>query len=189
MTITETELKGFADHLGDQVKQLAVNVVDISGQFLLDPNEINGWGAIGMHDNTNSQDLGNVNAANWVRTSGGFRRPYDIQLLSLEADTYNTNAAAHAWGWAMARQLKTGGSNTVSTTMIINEAIDNGGAGLRDYGNNQNQKTLIDLSANANALVPAGEIVVLGVAAPTAGTTNYYVRVMSGFISYRRVFQ
>ena len=35
-------------------------IFPLSGQWLLDPNEMNGWGVLGPYDNSNTQDLGNV---------------------------------------------------------------------------------------------------------------------------------
>jgi len=102
---------------------------------------------------------------------------------------YNTSQSAEAWGWVWSRQIKNLGTTTSDTEIIINEAVENGNVGPRDYQSNTNQGSTIDLSGRANALVPAGEVVNLGVAAPTANPTNYYVRILSGNISFRRVFQ
>lgn len=158
----------------------------IWGQFLLDPNEFNAWGQIGYGDNTNSQDLGNV-GAEITRLAGGIMYPFDVQLLSFKAFHRNSNANAQAWGWRLARQVKNGGSNTVSFNDIIRECTGAGATAVapRDYGNNTTQYTNIDLSATAT--VPAGEVIILGVEAPTANTTNYYVQVFGGYLYLERV--
>ncbi len=154
------------------------------GQFLLDPNEFNGWGTIGPYDNSNTQDLGNTGGG-INRTAGGLVFPYDVQLERMYAWHQNNNATAQAWGWRIARQAKTAGANTVTSTDILTEVADNAGVGPRDYLSTANQLTDLDLTTTD--LVPAGEVIVLGVESPTAVGTNYYVRLMSGFLQMRRI--
>ena len=61
------------------------------------------------------------------------------------------------------------------------EEMDEAGSGnLRDYGNTTTQLTDITLDHT----IPAGETLVLGVVAPTAVATNYYARIMSGFLTF-----
>ena len=158
---------------------------DLGGQFLLDPNEFNGWGILGPFDNTNNQDLGNVGAVAVSRIAGGFVFPFDVRLVRFYAWHYNSNAAAQAWGWRILRQEKNAASNVVTGVDILNEVSDNGGAGPRDYASTITQLTDIDLSASAT--IPAGEVLVLGVEAPTANATNYYSRILSGFLEFKRV--
>jgi len=174
----------FAQRVAAQFNAIPNIHFPLGGQFLLDPNEYNGWGILGPYDNTNSQDLGNVGAVP-NRLAGGLVYPFDVKVKRLYAWHYNNNADAQAWGWKLLRQVKTPNSNTVSSVNIMAEVADNGGVGPRDYGNTRNQITDIDLSASAT--VPAGEIIVLGVEAPTAVTTNRYVRVMSGYLELERV--
>ena len=165
-------------------RDVAPILFHLGGQLLLDPNEFNGWGVLGPFDNTNSQDLGNVGAG-VSRVAGGVVYPFDVRLTRFYAWHYNSNGSAQAWGWRIARQVKNAGSNTVSSLNMLNEVGDNGGVGPRDYGNNQNQLT--DIASFTNDVVPAGETVVLGVEAPTAVTTNYYSRVLSGYLQFERV--
>jgi len=179
----EQNLDELTTKIADEINLLQPIIIPFGGQFLLDPNEVNGWGVIGMHDNTNSQDLGNVGAANLSRIAGGFVAPFDIKVTRLMAWHQNNNGAAQAWGWVMAKQAKTAGSNDRVTTYILDEVADNAGTGPRNYLNTTNQKTDI---AIPDAEVAEGETLILGVAAPTAVTTNRYVRVMSGSIVIRR---
>lgn len=176
---------------GATVTRYNTEVIRLAGQFLLDPNEVNGWGQIGWQDNTNSQDLGDVGATTFNRLTGGLIFPYDVKVKSFFVHHYNSNAAALAWGWVMGTQTKTGGSNTVTTDFILDESSVrsgvNNGAGLRNYLNTTTQETSLDLSSDPNNLVEAGEVLFLGVGAPTAVGTNYYVRVMSGYIEVERV--
>jgi len=149
----------------------------IGGQYLLDPNEINGWGRIGVFDNTNSEDLGNVGNPT-QRRAGGLTYPFPVRLKRFVAWHDNSNAAAQAWRWTIIKQTKTGGSNVVNTTIVYDEPT------LRDYTNNTNQSTDIQ---DINVDFAAGEIIVLGVSAPTAATTNYYVRVQSGYFLFEKI--
>lgn len=160
----------------------------IGGQYLLDPNEINGWGSIGPTDNTNNQDLGNVGGAALSRASGGIMFPYDVEVIGLTTWHQNSSTSAQPWGWVLARQSKTAGANTVTTSFILDEStervgIDNG-AGLRDYSSTTTQYT--DLSISTNNTVPAGEVMILAVGAPTANATNYYVRIHAGYLTLVR---
>lgn len=175
---------------GLDIVKLVPIIIPISGQFLLDPNEINGWGAIGIFDNTNTQDLGNVGANALNRNAGGICFPFDVRIKRLAGWHRNNNAAAQAWGWVLARQSKTPSSNATSNIFMLDESVDRGAGfegqfNLRDYGNNQNQFT--DLTNFNNDVIPAFEVIVLGVGAPTAVTTNRYVQVQSMFLEFERL--
>ena len=157
-------------------------VFPLGGQWLLDPNELNGWGQIGPYDDTNAQDLGNV-GANPNRLSGGLCFPWDVELVRMFAWHRNSNGDVQPWGWRLIKQQKTAGSNTVVSTNIIRET----GGDLRDYDNNQNQQTDIDFTSNPERSLTAGQVLCLGVEAPTAVSSNRYVQVMSGYLHLRRV--
>lgn len=161
-------------------------VLPLSGQFLLDPNEINGWGILGPHDNTNNQDLGNSTPqpANLAWTAGGYCFPFDVKLNRLFAWHRNNNNAAEAWGWVVAMQNKTPNATTVSTAFVLDEVDANGGAGPRNYLNNRPQQTDVALTG----VLSAGAVLCLGVSAPTAQTTNRWVQVLSGYIEVERVW-
>jgi hypothetical protein len=162
-------------------------VQQFSGQFLLDPNEVNGWGVQGFVDNINAQDLGNLGAANLSRVSGGFVFPFDVRIKRISAWHRNSNNSAEAWGWVVYRQQKTNASNAIVTTFMLDESFDrgNGQLNLRDYGNNQNQFS--DLTSFVNDVIPAFELIGIAVGAPTANTTNYYVQVYGGMVEFERI--
>lgn len=181
--ITDKSTEGF-ELLAEKLNELNSIVIPLGGQFLLDPNEYNGWGILGPYDNSNTQDLGNVGAVP-NRVAGGFCFPYDVKLVRFYAWHYNSSSAAEAWGWRILRQEKNDASNVVSFVNLLDEIGDNGGIGPRDYGNTTNQLTDVDLSANG--AIPAGEVVVLGTEAPTAVGTNYYSRILSGYFEFHRV--
>lgn len=170
----------------EDIIKLTPVLFELGGQFLMDPNEFNGWGTIGPIDDTNNQDLGNVAAA-VSRTAGGLIYPFDVQPIRMFAWHYNSNNSALPWGWRIAVQEKNAASNTVTTTDMIRECVGTGATAVapRDYGNTVTQQTDIDLSGVS--VVPAGQVIVLGVESPTATTTNYYVRVMAGYIQFARV--
>lgn len=162
-------------------------VYQFSSQFLLDPGEYNSWGLQGVSDNINSQDLGNVGTANLNRNAGGLSFPFDVRLKRFTAHHRVSNGLAEPWGWFIARVLKTPPGNGISTTWMLDESFDRGpGTNLRDYGNNQNQYS--DLTTFDNDVIPAGEILVVGVGAPTAIGTDYYVQVSSGYLEFERVY-
>ena len=179
-----TAITNYNSVLSREVYGVAPFLYHLGGQFLLDPNEMNGWGQLGPIDNTNALDLGNVGAANTNRNAGGLVFPFDIKINRLYAWHKDSNNSAEPWGWIMFAQQKNAGSNTVTTTYILDEVADNGGTGPRDYNNN-NQLT--DLSFTTGNILPAGEVLVLGVAAPTAVGTNYYVQIQSGFLELERI--
>ena len=149
----------------------------LAGQYLLDPNELNAWGAIGPYDNIVSQDLGNVGDLTPSRLAGGLVYPFDVKLTRMYAWHQNSNVAVEPWGWVLFRQEKFVDTTNESSVYILDEA---GSGNLRDYGNTTTQLTDITLDHT----IPAGETLVLGVVAPTAVATNYYARIMSGFLTF-----
>lgn len=177
-----TKTDALATRIAEEFNALPI-FYHFGGQYLLDPNEFNGWGILGPSDNTNSQDLGNVGIVNPSRTSGGISYPFDVELVNFTANHQNSNATAEAWGWRIGRQVKNPGTNTVTWTDILDEVGDNGGVGPRNYLNTTNQETDIDFTGE---VIPAGEIIVLGVESPTAIATNYYVRCMQARLEFKK---
>lgn len=181
--IVERSGAHYQDQLLEMVKLVPI-VWPLGGEILLDPNEHCGWGPRGPFDDRQTQDLGNV-GANLNRNAGGLSFPFDVQLSRFRAWHRNSNADAQAWGWRIAVQQKTAASNAVTSSDILNQVSDNGGAGPNDYGNNQNQLT--DVTFATPTTITAGDVLVLGVEAPTANTTNRYVQIQSGYLLLERV--
>ena len=165
-------------------------IFPLGGQFLLDPNEFNGWGTVGLYDTSNTQDLGNVGDTTAIRLASGISFPFDTRLVKFYASHYNSNAGALPWGWRIARQFKeatpTNGTSDRQDFDVISEVALNGGVGPRDYGNTITQRTEMDF---ANEIVPANHTIILGVEAPTALTAQNYVRILSGFFEFERISQ
>jgi len=161
-------------------------IFSLGSRFLLDPNEFAGWSVDGIYDQTHTSDLGNVGATA-TRTAGGLSFPFDVRVKRIFAWHYNSNALALGWGWRLAYQTKTGGSNSVTTTDILRECVGVGAVAVppRNYLNTTNQNTDIDLSGSI--VIPAGSVIIFGVEAPTAIATNYYVFVQSGYLEIERV--
>lgn len=179
-------MKVVSDISKDGVSAFQPIFFELSGQWLLDPNEVNGWGQLGVHDNVNSQDLGNV-GANLNRLAGGLMFPFDVRLKRMKAWHYNSNGSALPWGWVFFKQQKLEDDNDVTTTYIHDEVANNGGEGPRDYGNNRNYPTDILFNGNNEAIINEGVMFGMGVASPTAITTNYYVRILTGFLEFERL--
>lgn len=162
----------------------------IGGRFLLDPNEINGWGSIGMFDDVNTQDLGNVGAGNLNTSLGGLVFPFDVKLKGFQAWHNNTNSLALAWGWVIAVQTKNENSTTVTTDFILDESTVRAGVlnglGLRDYLNNRAQYTEIDFS-NDDIIIQKGQVLNLAVSSPTAIIEKYYVDIQAGNFTFIKV--
>jgi hypothetical protein len=156
----------------------------IGGQYLLSANDYNGWSDLGPYEGGLSQPLGTVGGA-VDRIAGGVAFPFDVRLVRFFAWHYNSDAGALPWGWRVVRQAKVAGSNAVTFENMLDEVGNNAGVGPRDYGDSQNQ--LIDIAAFANDVVPAGEVVVLGVEAPTALSASNYVQIMSGYLQFERI--
>lgn len=161
---------------------------ELGARYLLDPNEINIMGNFGEIDPTHGLDGGNVGALAWNRLAGGYTFPWDVRLKRMYAEHYNSNVDAQAWGWVVAKLEVTFDENTtVPATYIIDEISASGGTGPRDYQDNARQQTdilIVDSPAN---FIPANTMLGIGVAAPTANTTNYYVNIFTGYLLFERV--
>ena len=90
----------------DRLKPADTIIVPLGGQFLLDPNEINGWGITGPTDDSNTVDLGDSNVTNLSRFAGGYCWPFAVRLKRMFAWHYNSNNNAQAWGWVVSRQAR-----------------------------------------------------------------------------------
>lgn len=181
------QIDAIAAAIGNRIKTEPF-IFPLASQFLLDPNEFNGWGELGPYDNANARDLGNVGATTISRVAGGLMFPFDVRLTRFKAAHYNSNANAQAWGWRICHTTPIAGSTAaLAATDILRECVGAGATATapRDYGSTQNQLTDIDLSASAT--IPAGDIITLGVEAPTAVGTNYWVRICSGYLQLERV--
>lgn len=163
-------------------------IQQFAGQFLLDPNEYNGWGPQGFVDETNATDLNNVGAANLISTTGGFVFPFPVKLTGFYASHRNSIATAQAWGWCFYYQTKTASSNTVTTTFLRDESFNRGDGffGLRNYSNTLNQETVLTSSDFVDTVIPANTVIGVCVGAPTAVTTNYYIQVMGGYFQFEK---
>ena len=161
--------------------------VPLSGQWLLDPNEANGWGVVGPYDPTNTQELGNVGATSWSWVMGGFTWPFDVKLTRFKCFCRENNNAVQAWGWTIAYGQQVDNSTaSIPITRLLDEVGDNGGAGPRDFGNTRPH--LVDVSTFANGgLLPAGNTLTVAVESPTADGTNRYIQVSSGFLLFEKV--
>jgi hypothetical protein len=174
----------YVGNVRDLLNQHAPILQELGGNFLLDPNEFNGWSTNGPTGDRFQNDLGDVGAAP-IRTAGGFCFPFDVKLTRLYAWHMNSNVAVQAWGFRVFYQTKVDGSNAVTNQDLINQVAGNGGVGPNNYGNTDNQLTDIDTSGSA-ITIPAGSIVGFGVEAPTAPGTNYFVRIMGGYMRFER---
>ena len=158
----------------------------LAGQWLLDPNEVNGWGVVGPYDNTNTQDLGNVGATTWSSNAGGIMFPFPVKITRFKAVHQNNATAAQAWGWVLGRTTPVDDANAVQpVTFLLDEVAANEGNGPRDYSNTRWHIT--DVDSFDSTVIPEGDILTLAVSAPTADGTNRYVRVQSGFLLFERV--
>ena len=161
---------------------------ELGSRYLLDPNEINIMGQFGEIDTAHTLDGGNIGSLTWNRLAGGYSFPWDGRLRRFYAQHYNSNAAALAWGWVIAKlDPEFGNAAVIPATYILDEVTDNGGTGPRDYQNNSRQFTDINFVDSAANLIPSGEMVSMGVAAPTAITTNYYANIFTGYLLFERV--
>ena len=174
--------------IGASFKPLQYGYFDLSGRFLCDPNEINGWGLLGPHDNVNTQDIGNSNATQFLWSTGGYTRPFDYELKKLYVRCRNNNSEVQAWGFVLGHSAIVANTTAaLETKMVLHEVNDNGGVGPRDYGNTTPKIIEIDLSGLADNTVQAYRRLTLGVSAPTAVATNRYVEIADGFIEYKRI--
>lgn len=163
-------------------------VEQINGEWLLDPNEINSGTTQGTYDNRLQGDLGNVGAANLVRTTAGYVYPFDVKLTGFIAHHNNSAGGNDPWGFVFYAIERNDNSNTVTTTFLRDESFDRGEGhfGLRDYANNTNQTTILNATDFVDVVIPAGQIIFLGVGAPTADTTNNYVRISGGCFIFEK---
>lgn len=157
----------------------------LGGRMFIDNNERNGWGAAGPVDDTNNQDLGDSQAADITRASGGLCFPWDVKINAMYVNWYAGNANVRNFGFFIARQVKNSGSNTVTTSFVLDQVADNGGVGPIDPTNTQNQIT--DIILTEGNIVPANETIVVGVDAPSASGTDNYANIMSGYLLLERL--
>ena len=161
------------------------HVVQLSGRFLLDPNEINWVWERWWTQGSFARDYGNSESTTIDRRAGWVSFPFDVRLNRFHAWHSNSNGAAEAWGWMIGTLTKTWGSNTVTPVILKNEVTDNGSVWPRNYNNTQNQETDIDMSWGP--IIPAWTLIILWVDAPTANATNYYVNMHSGYFEFEKV--
>ena len=168
-------------------------IYHLGGRFLLDTNggvaEINGWGAVGPVDDTNSQDLGNTtDYPTLSRVGGGLMFPEDMRLIRMHVSHYDNNANALRWGWVITRLQKaattTAGSNAQTEVSVYSEI-----GAYRDYTDTQNQLTQLEPADFNNNVILAGEVLNLAVAVDETETTdtNRYVQVLGGFMEFEYV--
>ena len=161
---------------------------ELGSRYLLDPNEMNVMGPLGEIDTNHTLDGGNVGALVWNRLSGGYTFPWDVRLKRFYAQHYNSNSAAQAWGWVIAKLEVTFDSNaTLPATYILDEVAENGGTGPRNYSNNSRQLTDITFVDSPANLIPANTQIGMGASAPTADTTNYYANIFTGYLLFEKV--
>lgn len=157
-------------------------IAPVSGSFLIDPAEINGFGSRGWNDEAYTIDLGDTGATSLARIFGGYIFPFDVKLKRFYAYHRNNSALVEAWGWVVASQTKdattTTSSNGSTTYIHLHEVNDNGGVGPRNYGSTISNLT--DISFDVT--IPAFDTLGIAVDAPTAAAANYYVDIMSGFL-------
>ncbi len=183
------------DKLNQHIIELSMFTEVVGGQYLLDPNEFNGPGVIGLIDQSHTQDLSNVGATAITRNAGGFVFPYDVKLLGFKADHKNNNAAAQAWGWRFGTQDKLAVddgnvNNTKIDEIIYRECVGVGATAIapRDYGSNGSAETNIDFEAvtGGEVIITADKVFNFGIEAPTADGTNRFVQVMAGYFFFQR---
>lgn len=160
----------------------------LGGQWLLDPNEVNGWGIIGPYDDTNTQDLGNVDQQQ-NEFSGGLVFPWGVRLLTFFAWYRISSSAAFPWGWRIIHQEKFVNSIDQTNFVLLDEVAANGGVGPRDEPTSRPHTTDIDFTQGGLVvpeIIPANNTVNLSVVSPTAEATNRFVQVMSGYFLFER---
>lgn len=160
----------------------------LGGQYRVRDNQTSGWGTVGPVDDSNTQNLGGMASTNLSRLAGGYMYPYNVRLRSMYAEHRNSSALIEPWGWVIFLQKKTPGTNNRVTTFLVHEPNDNGGVGPRNYGNNTNQSSSIDLTAITAAQDIAPQTLIgLGVATPTTANPDLWVQVMAGYLELERV--
>lgn len=160
----------------------------LGGQWLLDPDEVNGWGILGPYDNSNTQDLGNV-AQQQNELAGGLVFPWDVRLLSFFAWYRIGNASALPWGWRVIHQQKFENSVDQTNFVLLDEVVDNGGVGPRDEPTTRPHTTNIDFTEGGTVIpdiIPVENTLNVSVVSPTAETTNRFVQIMSGYLLFER---
>lgn len=167
-------------------------VRDVWGNFLMDPNEYNGWGDYGIIDVALTQKLGSIGDANLSQYCGGFSFPFDVRLVEMFIKHRDTNSAAGQWGWAVASTTPANdSSSSLPANWVLDEVQEENdapvGQGPRDY--NSTKQFITDLSFDESSpVIPARDTITLMVGCGIGNpTTNYYVRVQSGYMAFERV--
>ena len=177
-------------------------VVPLGGRYHIDDqaDDLSGMGILGPYYVT-QVDMGGLASTNLNRTAGGFMFPFDVRIDRVFMDFYQSVAdmGVNHWGWLISRVERTRPGNDRETTFVYDErslgvrsAIDSGwteaDGNNRDYGNNQNQYMDLDLSDEANNVVPSLEVINFSVFHEgTANANNRYIYNLSGFMMVTRV--
>jgi len=161
------------------------DIFHLGGQFLLDPNERNTFGILGVIDPTNTQDVGNSSATTIAYTAGGISYPWDTKLTRFRAWYRVNNVDSEAFGFFIAHTQKVENSTANQPfTALLDEVADNGGVGPREPTNTR--MYLVDIPLTG-ATIPAHETITFGVDSPTAIATNRYVQIADGYLLFERV--
>lgn len=158
--------------------------IPIAGQWAAQNNEVNGWGIIGIYNNTNSQDYGDYSAGTAGINNaqiGGISFDFPVRFRKFNAIHRNNSALTNPWGWEIYSQEKTPASLTRVTTPLYDER-----ASLRDYGNNQYQETTILGSQLTSNVLAAGHILTLAVATPSQ-TASRNIQLYTGYMLFERL--
>lgn len=131
----------------------------IGGTFILDPGELNSWGQFGFGDETGNVDLGNVGATTLPQTAGGFTFPFDVLFDAIQLD-YRENATdvADEWGFFLAHGTPPLDGSAIPITYLLDDLGD-GNSRLA----NDTQVRRFDFSPAGATVIPAGDLIVLGV--------------------------
>ncbi len=150
-------------------------------RYLFDPNEVNGWTNRGIADDSNNTRVKTLTGAATYE-SGGYMYPFDVRVEALRIDYLLSNNQDYPHGFFLQHQEKTDDSAAITNFEILDQVADNGGVGPYNPRNPNVHKVNLDLSAVANNVVPAGNVITFGVACSGTRTQDAYLEVMSGHI-------
>lgn len=134
----------------------------VYGSFILDPNEINSFGQFGVGDETANADMGNVGSTTFPQMSGGWIYSTDMTFERLMIDYRETTGVANPWGFVLAHGTPPLDGGVIPMTYIIEDLPGtsrlNGDTTVRRF----------DFTPAAPVIIPAGDVIVFGVAADAA---------------------
>ena len=143
-------------------------VTQLTGSFLLDPNEVNSFGQFGLGDETATVDVGNIGTPTFPQQSSGFSFPMDVTIDGLSVD-YRQDAATvvDPWGFVIATGAPDLAGNPIALTYLLDDLNGVGAPAASRLEADTNVRRF-GWTPDTAVTLAAGDVLFFGVAADPA---------------------